>query len=73
MTHNSDAEIEKIMTEGDDLLRRRLSARGLEAVHIIFAVTPDSTGVVRTNAGPDALRKLAETLWDIARHLQVQP
>jgi hypothetical protein len=70
MTDSSDAEIETIMIEAHELLRRRLNARGLEAVHIVFAVTPEGTGIVRTNAGPEVLRELAEVLRAIESYLQ---
>jgi hypothetical protein len=41
MTDKSGTETENIMTEAHELLRGRLTARGLEAVHLVFAVTPD--------------------------------
>src|SRR5882757_8874114 len=58
--------IEKILGEADALIRRRLKAQSTDAHHVILAVTPDATGIVRSNAPPGALTELADMLKDIA-------
>ena len=65
-------EINEIMTEAHELISRSLGTRGLEAVHLVCAVTPDGTGILRTNAGPQVVRELAETLREIGSHVQAK-
>jgi hypothetical protein len=49
--HNAAAKLEQIMTEADDLIRRRLEESGLEVMHVTLAITQDGMGVVRTTSG----------------------
>jgi hypothetical protein len=57
--------IEKILSDADALIRRRVKALGIEAQHVILAVAPDGTGIIRSNIGPDGemsalLKEIAE-------------
>jgi hypothetical protein len=45
--------IEKILSDADALIRRRVKALGIEAHHVILAVAPDGTGIIRSNIGHD--------------------
>jgi hypothetical protein len=47
--------IEKILSDADALIRRRMKALGIEAHHVILAIAPDGTGIIRSNVGPDGL------------------
>jgi hypothetical protein len=49
--HNAAAKLKQIMTEADDLIRRRLEESGLEVMHVTLAITQDGMGVVRTTSG----------------------
>jgi hypothetical protein len=69
--HNAAAKLEQILTEADDLIRRRLEESGLEVMHVILAMTQDGMGVVRTNVGPNLLRSMGEELVDLSG--QVEP
>jgi hypothetical protein len=51
--HDAAAKLEQILTEADDLIRRRLEESGLEVMHVTLAITQDGIGVVRTNVGPE--------------------
>jgi hypothetical protein len=44
--------IEKILSDADALIRRRLKALGIEAHHVILAMAPDGTGIIRSKLGP---------------------
>lgn len=74
MTDDSDDpddQIQEIMAEAHKLISNRLRARGLEAVHVVFAVTNAGTGIVRTNAGLEVLKEMAETLGEIGGQIQL--
>ncbi len=64
------AKLEQIMTEADDLIRRRLEESGLEVMHVILAITKDGMGVVRTNVGPELLRPMGEELVDVSGQME---
>jgi hypothetical protein len=61
--------LDEIVAEADEFLRQRLTARGLEAPHIVFAIAPDGAGIIRTNIGRETLRELAESLQVIVDEL----
>ena len=56
MPQDAAVRLEQILTEADDLIRRRLEESGLEVMHVTLAITQDGMGVVRTNVGPDLLQ-----------------
>jgi hypothetical protein len=56
--HDAAAKLEQILTEADDLIRRRLEESGLQVMHVTLAITQDGMGVVRTNVGPELLRSI---------------
>jgi hypothetical protein len=58
--------IEKILSDADALIRRRIKALGIEAPHVILAVAPDGAGIIRSNVGPDGLGEISTMLKDIA-------
>jgi hypothetical protein len=58
--------IEKILSDADALIRRRMKALGVEAHHVILAVAPDGAGIIRSNIGPDGLGEISAMLKDIA-------
>jgi len=67
MTDNPVPALEKILTDVDAMLRRRLKKIGLgELEHIIMTVTPAGTGVVRSNCDAEGLREMAAMLVEIA-------
>ena len=70
MPQDAAAELEQILTEADDLLRRRLEESGLEAMHVTLAITRDGMGVVRTNVGPNLLRSMGEELVDLSSRIE---
>ena len=58
--------IEKILSDADALIRRRLKALGIEAHHVILAMAPDGTGMIRSNIGADGLGEMSALLKEIA-------
>ena len=66
MSESRINEIQDILTEVDLLLRERLRPLGLEIGHVLLAIAPDGTGVVRSNVGPGGLGDMAELLAVIA-------
>jgi len=42
------------------LMRRRLKAQGIEVTHVIVAIAPDGTSIIRSNVVPGALAELAD-------------
>jgi len=64
------AKLEQIMTEADDLIRRRLKESGLEVMHVTLAITENGFGVVRTNVGPKLLRSMGEALIDLSSRIE---
>jgi hypothetical protein len=58
--------IEKILSDADALIRRRMKALGIEAHHVILAIAPDGTGIIRSNVGPDGLGEMSALLKEIA-------
>ena len=68
--HDAAAKLEQILTEADDLIRRRLEESGLEVMHVTLAITRDGMGVVRTNVGPDLLRSMGEELVDLSSRIE---
>jgi hypothetical protein len=59
--------IEKVLSDADALIRRRMKALGLEVHHVILAVAPDGAGVIRSNIGPDGLGEMSVMLKEIAK------
>jgi hypothetical protein len=70
MPQNAAAKLEQILTEADDLIRRRLEESGLEVMHVIIAMTEGGLGVVRTNVGPELLRSMGEELVDVSSRIE---
>ena len=62
--------LEQILTEADDLIRRRLKESGLEVMHVILAITQDRMGVIRTNVGPEHLRSMGEELVNVSGQIE---
>ena len=58
--------IEKILSDADALIRRRMKALGIEAHHVILAIAPDGAGIIRSNIGADGLGEMAALLKEIA-------
>lgn len=71
MAHEPAPAIEKILTDVDGTLRRRLSKLGLaETDHLILAVAPDGACIIRSNCAPPALRAMASALNEIAEQFE---
>lgn len=62
MTDSKIREVHAILTAVDAALRLKLSELGVEIHHVILAVTPDGTGIVRSNVDADGLGDMAELL-----------
>ena len=62
--------LENVLAEADALIRVRLKEIGLEAPHLVIAVTPDDEIVLRSNLSPDILRSFGEDLKNIADELE---
>lgn len=60
------AEIEAIIAAADALIRRRLAAKKIRAVHFSFAVTETGLAILRGNADGDSLASMAADLAEIA-------
>ena len=58
--------LEQILGEADSLVRRRLEEAGLDAPHLLVAVTPDSEVILRSNVGMDGMKALGEDLQKLA-------
>ena len=64
-------KIEKILTDVDRTLRRRLATLGTgEPNHLIMAMTP-TEAVIRSNCGPEVLREMAGMLVEIAVQVEL--
>ena len=68
--YDAAAKLEQILTEADDLIRRRLEESGMEVMHVTLAITRDGMGVVRTNVGPDLLRSMGEELVVLSSRIE---
>lgn len=72
MTTNPVPAIEKILTDVDRTLRRRLVKQGLgEFDHIIITLTPAGAGVIRSNCDAEGLREMAAMLVEIAGQVEL--
>lgn len=60
------AELEKILAAADALIRRRLAAKNLRAVHLIFAASEGGAAVIRGTAEGGNIGAIAKTLAIIA-------
>lgn len=59
--------VERALGVADDILRN--SFAGKDVHHVILALAPDGTAVIRSNCAPETLRQLAGRLTAIAdRH-----
>jgi hypothetical protein len=65
--------LEKVLAEGDVLVRLRLKEIGLEVPQLIIAVTPDGEVVLRSNVSPDVLRSFGQDLINVADELEAPP
>lgn len=63
---NDRSEIEEVLGQADQLIRRMLKERGLEVSHLVMAVPADSEVILRTNVRPESLRSLGEELIEVA-------
>jgi hypothetical protein len=73
MAKDPIGSIEHILVEADALIRLRLKAIGIEANHVILALMPDGTGIVRSKVGPGGLTPMADILKDIADQTESPP
>ena len=71
MAH-SIRSLEKVLAEVDAVIRVRLKEIGLQAPHLVIAVTPDGEVVLRSNVSPDVLRSFGEDLKNIADELEAE-
>lgn len=62
----STVEIEKILAAADTMIRRRLAAKKIRAIHLTFAVTEAGLAILRGNADGENLANMAADLADIA-------
>lgn len=60
------AEVEKILASADALIRRRLAARNIKALHLTFAVTEAGLAIFRGNVDGKELADIATDLAGIA-------
>ena len=58
MAENHARAIETIVADAFALMRRRLQAQGIEVTHVIVAVAPDGTSIIRSNVVPGGLAAL---------------
>lgn len=56
--------VEKTLGVADEILRN--SFAGKDVPHLILALAPDGAAVIRSNCGPEMLRRLAGRLVEIA-------
>lgn len=66
ITDSKIPEIQAVLTEVDEILRKRLASLGVYVAHVVLAIAPDGAGVVRSNVGPAELGDMAELLAAIA-------
>lgn len=66
MSESVIREIQKILSEVDQLLRERMREARIDVGHVVVAVAPDGTSVVRSNVGPAQLGDMAEILAEVA-------
>lgn len=66
MSDSKITEIQAILSEVDEILRKRLASLGVNVGHVLLAIAPDGAGVVRSNVGPAELGDMAELLAEIA-------
>lgn len=67
MAHEPVPAIEKILTDVDNTMRRRLAKQGLGATdHLVLALTAEGACIIRSNFVPAALREIAGMLVEIA-------
>lgn len=57
---DSLASIEAAVTEADAVLRRQL-----KAPHVVVALGPSGSAVIRSNVGPDMLESIARGLLEV--------
>jgi len=67
MSESKIIEIQAILTKVDEILRERLEPLGLDIGHVILAISPEGTGVLRSNVGPPELGEMAELLAEVAQ------
>ena len=60
MAENHVLPIETIVADAFALMRQRLKAQGIEVTHVIVAIAPDGTSIIRSNVVPGALAELAD-------------
>lgn len=58
--------IEKAVSEADALIRARLAEAGVNAPHIVLAITPTGAGAIRSNCRASMLTDVADGLRRIA-------
>lgn len=72
MSDNTVTELHRILVEVDQLLRERVRVLGVSVDHVILAIGPDGSGVLRSNVGDGELEELADVLTNIAEGAAAQ-
>lgn len=65
--------IEAVLSDIDESLRKRLRVIGVDLAHIVVAIAPDGSAIVRGNVDPMGLRAVAEDLANLAEETMQQP
>lgn len=65
-------ELEKILAAADALIRRRLAAKNIRAVHLIFAASEGGAAVIRGTAERGNIGAIAKTLAVIAEQTRTR-
>lgn len=72
MTDQMDA-IQTILTDVDEILRERLKENGTALAHIIVAIGPDGSAIIRGNVDPAGLLELAKDITELAEEAMQRP
>lgn len=65
MTDHADI-LNEVLHEVDQLIRRRLRERGIDAPYVVVGVSPDSQVIVRSNVNRTELHLLGQDLIGLA-------
>jgi len=72
MTDPLDA-LHTILTDVDEILRERLKEFGAGVAHILVAIGPDGTAIVRGNVDAPGLKAMGAELVDLAEDASRRP
>lgn len=64
--------LKEVLAEAHNLVRNRLKEHGIEAPHLVVALTSDQV-ILRSNVSEDGLRSFGEDLIGVADQLKVEP